>query len=239
MKKIDVKLIKSTYAFVFARGGSKALLKKNLLKINNIPLFVYGILQAKQIKGIKGIFVSSDCPEIGKIAQENGAQWIVRPKELSTDTSPEWLAWRHAIKYVIKKEGKFNCFLSLPATAPLRSLIDIKKGLQALKNNVDIVVSMTKSKRSPWFNMVTKDKDESINLVMNTSSITRRQDSPVCYDLTTAFYVARTEFILNASKLWDGKVVGVEIPEERSIDIDNQYDFNIAEYFSAKSKLLN
>jgi N-acylneuraminate cytidylyltransferase len=232
-------LVKCTYAFVFARGGSKGLPKKNILKINNIPLVAYGIIHAKKIKEIKSVFVSSDCPEIGKIAKEYGAEWIKRPPELASDTSSEWLAWQHAIRYVIKKKGKFNCFLSLPATSPLRSIEDIEKGLAALKNNVDLVVSMVRSKRSPWFNMVTKYNNDNIKLLMNNTSITRRQDSPLCYDLTTAFYVGRTEFILNTNNFWEGKVAGVEIPEERAIDIDNKLDFQIAEYIANKSKLIN
>ena len=86
-------MIKSTNAFVFARGGSKGLPKKNILKINNIPLVAYGIIHAKKIKGIKSVFVSSDCPEIGEIAKEYGAEWIIRPPELASDTSSEWIAW--------------------------------------------------------------------------------------------------------------------------------------------------
>jgi N-acylneuraminate cytidylyltransferase len=87
--------------------------------------------------------------------------------------------------------------------------------------------------------MVTKYNNDNIKLLMNNTSITRRQDSPLCYDLTTAFYVGRTEFILNTNNFWEGKVAGVEIPEERAIDIDNKLDFQIAEYIANKSKLIN
>ena len=128
----------------------------------------------------------------------------MRPPELASDTSSEWLAWQHAIRYVIKKEGNFNCFLSLPATSPLRNIEDIEKGLSALKNNVDLVVSMVKSKRSPWFNMVTKYNDENIKLLMNDTSILKTR-FPLCYDLTTAFY-RRTEFILNTNNFGKGKL---------------------------------
>ena len=61
----------------------------------------------------------------------------------------------------------------------------------------------------------------------------------MCYDLTTAFYVAKTEFILNANNIWEGKVLGVEIPEERGIDIDNSYEFNIAKFIAENPNLIN
>ena len=232
-------LEKSIYAFVFARGGSKGLPGKNKLKIKNIPLLAHGINQAKQIKEIKGIFVSSECSDIGGIAVSYGAEWIKRPPELATDFSPEWLSWQHAINYVKNKKGSFKYFLSLPATAPLRSIEDIKKALNNLKEDVDIIVSMTKSKRSPWFNMVTKDKKGRIKIIMDETYFKRRQDAPLCYDLTTAFYFAKTEFILNANNIWEGKVLGVEIPEERGIDIDNSYDFNIAKFIAENPNIIN
>ena len=136
-------------AFVFARGGSKGLPKKNILKINDIPLVAHGILQSKKIDEIERIFVSSDSEEIGKIAIAYGAEWIKRPLDLASDSASEWLAWQHAIKYVQENYGQFDSFLSLPATAPLRALKDIKKALNTLKNDIDIVVSMTKSKGVP------------------------------------------------------------------------------------------
>jgi N-acylneuraminate cytidylyltransferase len=56
--------------------------------------------------------------------------------------------------------------------------------------------------------------------------------------MTTVAYVSRPEFILKASSIWDGSVVGVEIPRERSIDIDNALDFAIAQFLMEQHELL-
>ena len=55
------------------------------------------------------------------------------------------------------------------------------------------------------------------------------------YDLTTVAYVSRPHFIMNSSSLFDGRVKGVEIPPERSIDIDTELDFEIAQFLLSKA----
>ena len=141
-------------AFVFARGGSKGLPKKNILPIGGLPLLVHGIRLAKRLDSVDRIYVSSDCEEILTIAKGAGAEVIVRPSELAADRAPEWLAWQHAIKTVQNRHGSFDHFLSLPPTAPLRTLEDVEKCLFALQEDIDSVVTMSRARRSPWFNMV-------------------------------------------------------------------------------------
>ena len=162
------------------------------------------------------------------IALEHNVEVIKRPLYLAQDDSPEWLAWQHAIKYVESYEEKFDRFLSLPTTSPLRKKEDIEKCLEALKKDVDLVLTMSKSKRSPWFNMVTRDKSSKLNLIFSESRINRRQDTPQCFDLTTIAYVSRPNYITTSSSMWDGIVHGVEIPSERCIDIDNPFDYSVA-----------
>ena len=96
--------MKSNYAFIFARGGSKELKNKNIKLFNGKPLIFYSIDQAKKNKKIKKIFVSSDNSRILKIAKKYGAHTIIRPKSLSNDKSSEINAWKHAIKYLKKKK---------------------------------------------------------------------------------------------------------------------------------------
>ena len=100
---------------------------------------------------------------------------------------------------------------------------------------MDLVLTMAKSNRSPWFNMVTRDKSSNINLIFNESRINRRQDMPPCFDLTTIAYVSRPDYILKSSSMWDGIVHGVEIPSERCIDIDNPFDYSVARLIMEKS----
>jgi CMP-N-acetylneuraminic acid synthetase len=226
-----------TYAFIFARGGSKGLPKKNILPIGGMPMLAHGITIAHALQDVQKVYVSTDCEDIATIAKQYGAEVINRPPELASDAAPEWLAWQHAINFVIHSVGSFDRFLSLPATAPLRKPKDVENCLNALQEGIDMVITMTPSQRSPWFNMVTADSDGRVGLVAGDGDIKRRQDSQACFDMTTVAYVSRPEFILKASSMWDGSVVGVEVPRERSIDIDNDLDFAIARFLMEYHKL--
>jgi len=219
-----------THAFIFARGGSKGLPKKNILPIGGLPMLAHGIKLACELPQIDRVFISTDCSEISSIGRSYGAQVIHRPRDLASDNSPEWLAWQHAITGVTQNFGSFNRFLSLPATAPLRSAEDVIKCLNALQDGVDMVVTITPSLRSPWFNMVTADEHQKLKLITGDGSVIRRQDAKNCFDMTTVAYVSRPQFIINNSSIWDGTVVGVEVPRSRAIDIDDEFDYSVARF---------
>lgn len=219
------------YAFIFARGGSKGLPGKNIKELAGKPLICYSIDSALLAPSISKVFVSTDDANIADIAQKRGATVIDRPPELASDDSPEWLSWRHAIQWVTKKYGEFDGFISLPATSPLRSIDDIERGISKLKKaNADICISVTPANRNPYFNMVTYSSKEEVRLVIPPENdITRRQDAPKVFDITTVVYVSSPDFINNNYGLFSGKVVSIEVPKERAVDIDDIYDFKLAE----------
>lgn len=219
------------YAFIFARGGSKGVPGKNIKLLAGKPLLSYAINLAKKVSVIDSVFVSTDDESIAHVANQYGAEVINRPKALAKDDTPEWLAWQHAIKYVNEKIGLFDVFVSLPTTSPLRNENDIDRCIKALDANSDIVLTATETSRSPWFNMVSIDQRGNTKLLNDSSaSYSRRQDVPKAYNLTTVAYVSRPEFIINSDHIFDGRVKSVMIPEERSIDIDTEFDFKIANF---------
>ena len=229
----------STIACIFARAGSKGLPNKNIQTFNGKPLISWAVELALEVKQINEVFVSTDSEEIAEIARMSGASSpFMRPSELATDTSPEWHSWQHFIKFLADKDGRLpDVFLSLPATSPLRSTIDIENCLNEFKKGrTDFVVGITPSERNPYFNMVKKGEGNQVDLVIqHGDQYSRRQDSPEIFDLTTVCYVGKPTTILTKNSIFEGKVVGVEIPRERAIDIDTELDFQIAE-FLFKSK---
>ena len=224
-----------TFAFVFARGGSKGIPRKNLQLLAGKPLLAWSIEMGQSLAEVERVFVSTEDPEITETALSFGAEVITRPAEFAQDTSPEWLAWQHAIKVVEKKFGRFERFLSLPATAPLRNQQDIECCLNRLDKETDVVITMTPATRSPWFNMVCQEPKGDLRLLVE-GNYTRRQDAPIGYDVTTLAYVLRPEFILEKQRLWDGRVKGVEIPPERALDIDTPLDLEIARFLQTKAQ---
>lgn len=217
------------FGFIFARGGSKGLPRKNVLHLGDKPLLAHSIDIAKQVERLERIFVSTEDREIKQIAEKHGAEVIDRPPELAEDHAAELDAWRHAVSYLRDKGEVFDVLLSLPATSPLRSVGDVNQCLDALDAETDVVLTVTPASRSPYFNMVSRSRDGACRIFSPSSGYTRRQDVPEAYDITTVAYAVKTEFLQNNTHLLDGKTKSVVIPKERAIDIDDYWDFKFAE----------
>lgn len=228
--------MRKVYAFVFARGGSKGLPRKNALKLGGIPLIGHSIMQAKMVSAISKVYVSTDDSELSQIAKDFGAEVIERPSELASDASAELDAWRHAVQHLNARGEEFDVFVSLPATSPLRSVRDIERCIEALDSSTDTVVTTTPASRNPYFNMLVKTSEGRCELVNKSEGFVRRQDAPEVYDMTTVAYVLRPSHILRANSVLDGHLKSVEIPKERAVDIDDEWDFKFAQLIYATLK---
>ena len=212
--------------FIFCRGGSKGIPKKNIKPLNGKPLLAWTIEFAKKLEICSKVIVSTDCNEISNIASSYGATVLLRPASLATDSSDEFLAWKHAVlSFQNEISSKFIC---LPATSPLRSSIDIHAALLRFnKGDCDLVYGVTPSHRSPYLNMVRLDNNNLVHTVID-SSFVRRQDVPITYDVTTVAYIASKDFIIQNDSLSEANVGAFKVPYERSLDIDYPFDLHLA-----------
>lgn len=223
-----------TIAFVFARGGSKGVPRKNVRLLDGKPLIAHSIEVGLATPGVETVVVSTDDDEIASVALTYGAEVpFMRPAELAQDHSPEWLAWRHAISWFTTTRGSFDCFVSLPTTSPFRSVEDVLACIAKLRADpaTDAVITVTEANRSPYFNMVHLDEGQHARIVIPSTDggIVRRQDAPAVYDMTTVAYAVRPHFIETADRLFAGEVRAVLVPVERAADIDTEFDFKMAE----------
>jgi N-acylneuraminate cytidylyltransferase len=218
-------------AFIFARGGSKGIPRKNLQDLGGRPLIAHSIQRALAIPSIERVVVSTDDAEIAEVSRSFGAEVpFERPAELAGDTAPEYLAWKHAIAEMTAKTGPFDIMVSLPATSPLRSVDDVSRCIRELIQNpdADAVITVQQASRNPYFNMVVIDGLGYCSVVNGASGCARRQDAPKVYDVTTVAYASRTRFVESSSSLFDGRIRCVEVPRERAVDIDDPMDLEIA-----------
>ena len=227
--------MKRIFAFIFARGGSKGLPRKNLLEIKKCSLTRRAIRIAKNIRKVEKVFLSTDCPEIQREGHLEGIEVIERPVELATDSASEWDAWKHAITYAEERFGDFDVFISLPPTAPCRSIEDVERCINGLKDNIDLIFTATKAKNNPWFNMVKRTKNGEVCRVIEDEEYSRRQDAPAVYNMTTVAYVAKKKFIKESENMWMGRNEMIEVKEETAIDIDTLIEFNIAKFLIESS----
>lgn len=224
------------YSFTFARSGSKGIKNKNLKIFNKKPLVHWAIKDALKSKLINKIFISTDSKKIANVANKAGAIIpFLRPKKLSTSNSPEYLSWRHAIKFLKEKNDLPDIFLSVPCTSPLRTSNDLDNMIRLfVKERADFVVGIYESDRSPYFNLM-KIKNNKLEVFSKRKkNIFRRQDCPKTYNLSTFAFIAKPDYILSNINFYSGKAKGYIIDKKRSIDIDELMDLEYAEYLRKK-----
>lgn len=219
-------------AIIPARGGSKGLTKKNIKSLNGKPLIFYTIEEAKKSVYIDKVVVSTDDEEIADIAKQIGAEVpFLRPKELAKDDTPGIYPIVHAVKWIIKEKNYIPEYVvNLQPTSPLRTADDIDKAIEKIMNsNFNYLVSVCEAQHHPYW-MKTIEQDMLKDFVeQGSDKALRRQDLPQVYSLNGAVYVYKTETLLMNPFMTDEKVLPYIMPKERSVDIDDFYDFKFAE----------
>jgi len=224
---------------ICVRKGSKGVPGKNLKEILGKPLIAFSIEQALESNLFDKIVVSTDSEEIKKIAKKYGAEcWFSRPAELCKDDSAKLPAIQHALR---ESEKKFNCkfdqIIDLDVTSPLRNVQDIREAYNIfLKDGLDNLITGTRSGRNPYFNMIEikNGKVELSKKLKNAPS--SRQQSPEVYDMNASIYIWSRDFLIKEDSLFSGKLGFFEMPEDRSIDIDTQLDFEIVQMIMEKNR---
>ena len=160
-----------------------------------------------------------------------------RPAALATDTAAKIPVVRHCVEEAERIIGRqFDVVVDLDATSPLRSIEDIVNAVALLESRkFSNVITAAPSRRSPYFNLVELNDDGVARLSKPlVEPIVRRQDSPPCYDMNASIYVWQHEALFSCPTVFNADTRLFVMPEERSIDIDSQLDFDIVEFLMEK-----
>jgi CMP-N,N'-diacetyllegionaminic acid synthase len=223
---------------ICARGGSKGVPNKNIRQIGGKPLIVHSVLQA-QLSGLfEAIAVSSDSSEILNISKKSGVDHLIfRPQDLASDSAPKLPAIQHCVNEVERISGEnFDVIVDLDVTSPLRLTKDIEGAVRLLEEkNVSNVITGCPARRSPYFNLVERDEDDSVRLSKPPEQIiTRRQDAPECFDMNASIYVWKREGLIGRKSIFNADTLLFVMPEERSIDVDHEWEFEYVEFLFNK-----
>lgn len=221
-------------AVIPARGGSKRLPKKNVRTLGGKPLIHWSIEVARGISEICEVLVSTDDTEIASIAKEAGASvpWL-RPGNLSTDTASSVDVALHALNWYESKFTSVDGLLLLQPTSPFRTRKSIKVGIDSyINNNFSSVVAITPAKNpATW---VFKNKDNFISPYIDKSNmLSELSDSVSTWWITGSFYLISPS-ILRANRTFlpfQTIPLIIDSPIE-SIDIDTEWDFELAKYIA-------
>ena len=217
-------------AIIPARSGSKGLKDKNIKKLNGKPMISYTIEAALKSEIFSNIIVSTDSQIYAEIAKKNGAEIpFIRPEKLSTDESTTTEVILHAISEMEKRNGKYDYFMLLQPTSPLRTSGNIKQAYSLLKEkNANSVVSVCETDHSPlWSN--TLDESLSLDNFIDARKNTRRQELPTYYRLNGAIYLAKVSYYKEFNYLYKYNSYAYIMNKRESIDVDDIIDFKLAE----------
>lgn len=218
-------------AIIPARSGSKGLKDKNIMTLNGKPLMVYSIDAAIRSDEFDKIFVSTDSELYARIAIKYGADaHFLRSEANSSDKASSWDAVREVLKKFEEEGLSFDEIMLLQPTSPLRTPQDIKNAIQTMViRNALAVESLTEMDHSPlWAN--TLPEDGSMAGFFNKFSNKPRQDLPVYYRENGAIYLVKKEILSKSdAAIFSEGCYAYVMPRERSIDIDCELDFKLAE----------
>ena len=236
MKKIDKNNI---IALICARGNSKGIKNKNLLKINNKPLIYFAINKILKNK-LNYNCISTDNKKIFQTSKNLGINgFFLRPKNLSSSNISKFDVWKHAL-HISEKfyNKKFKYLLDVEVTNPLTSPKDLNNFINKffkIKGSFDGMFCARKSWKNPYFNILeNKDKKFTVSKKIKTK-IVSRQKAPVTYDHIAAMYIFKSSYIKKAKHLLDGKLKYYELPLIKSIDIDSFEEYELVKKIISKN----
>jgi len=220
---------RTVLAIIPARGGSKGLPGKNIIKLCHKPLIGWTIEKAKKSKYLDEIMVTTDDSNIADISRQFGASVpFLRPKELAADTSPTFGAVKHTLDYYKTKSMKsFEYVALLEPTSPLREDKDIDnmlKKLDTLKSQFDSIISIGEISEHP--SILKKIEDNMLKpFYEELQTSTRRQDNKPAYFPYGVAYIAKREALLAEKTFYTKRSTYYVIKRYQNYEIDDIYDF--------------
>jgi CMP-N-acetylneuraminic acid synthetase len=220
-----------------ARGGSKGVPGKNLRLLRGKPLIHYIITAALGSRSINAVYVSTDDEKIAEQARECGAKTILHAPELSEDAAPTFGVIRNSLLYLEQISAAPDIVATMRPTSPLCTSEDIDAAvdLLLLHPEASAVISVTPSPIHPYRILRITESGELIHYGYTTESgyPQRRQSFAPVYVRNGAVYASRAVTI-RAGGLWGNHTLPYIMPPERSVNINQEVDFVLAEAIMAR-----
>lgn len=223
-------------AIIPARGGSKGVPGKNTRILKDKPLIAWTIEKLKKSSYINKIVVSTEDSKIKKASLRYGAEVIDRPTELARDDSKAIDAIIYTLNKLKETDYIPDYVILCQCTTPIYSYTEIDKAFLKFKkaeNNADFLVSVSKESHPPyWLKKLNPDDTLSDFLEYDKDLLQRRQDFENLYRLNGAFYMGKTQNIIDKNGFTKGKILGYVMDSKYLVDIDTEEDFKYAEFIA-------
>lgn len=226
---------KKILALVIARGGSKGIKNKNITDVGGRALIDWTFIAADKSKLVDRVILSSDDEKIIKRAHACHIDVpFKRPKNLALDESSAVDVAIHALESL---KETYDYLVLLQATSPLREAQDIDKGIaQCIDKKARALMAIVKFDKNPYWLKSLNAKNELQAFLKKEVVPHRRQDSPDIFLPNGALYVIEVKTFLKSKTFAPAKTIGMEMPVERSVDIDTPKDLILARHYLSLKK---
>lgn len=218
-------------ALVPARGGSKQIPGKNIRPIGGRPLIHWTLDSARASGSFDRIMVTTDSEEIASSCRSQGfdVPWL-RPAEMAKDDSPRELAVFHCLAKLREAGYAPDAVMLLQPTSPLRRPESIREALRKFVNSDgESVVSVCPASDHPlWCKKITDD-GRITQFVEGIDIPACRQDLPPAYVLSGSIFLASVGTLESTRSFYSGSTLGLVLPRDESVDIDDDIDWILAE----------
>jgi CMP-N,N'-diacetyllegionaminic acid synthase len=224
----------SVLGVIPARGGSKAVPKKNIRSLGGKPLIAWACEAAMAARNIDRLVCSTDSEEIATICRSYGVETpFMRPPELATDHALILDVLRYTLEKLDPTAKEFSHVCLVQATSPFVTGEMLDAGISlAREKDADTVITGTPCGQQHPSTMFTKDDASAVSwLLPDEQRMKRRQDFPPVFVRCGAVYVFRAALIRDQRKLYGERIFALETSHERAMTIDTVLDFKLAEFF--------
>jgi CMP-N-acetylneuraminic acid synthetase len=224
---------------VTARGDSKGVPRKALADLGGRPLIAWSVDAAVQSRMVTRVLTSTDSEEIAAAARAAGSEVpFLRPAELATDTSPHILTVFHALDWLRDNQRyEPDYVLLLQPTSPLRTAEDIDDAVSLAVEHNAPVIGVCAAKSHPMQVKAIGSDGTLVDFVPGPrAAYVRRQDLAPAYAVTGAIFVSKTTSLRRDQTFFSPGALPFHTPAERTIDVDTEWDLEIARAIVAASR---
>ena len=218
----------SVVAVIPARGGSKGVPRKNLLRVAGRSLVARAIASCADAPVVSRVVVTTDDPEIAEEAAGAGAEVVERPAELAGDDASSEDALLHVLEELERREGyRPDVLVFVQCTAPLLTAGDVDGAVRLLRDRgADAVFAA-----APFHGFVWRDGDGGAVGVNHDEAAPRDRRQDRAQELLEAgsVYAVRVESFRRTRSRFAGLTLPYLIPAWRCIEIDDVDDARAAE----------
>ena len=213
-----------------ARGGSKGIPHKNIKPLCGKPLIYYSIDVARQFTSDENICVTTDDAEIISVVEQHGLKVpFVRPAELATDTCGSNEVIRHAYQFYADKGIQYDAIVLLQPTSPFRKVEFLKEAVTLYDDSIDMVTSVRPAACNPYYDGFEDNSEGLLVVSKGDGLIERRQDAPDVWQQNGSIYVLNPKSLMEKGLSHFTRIRKYPMSEYYSVDIDNPFDWKVAE----------